>query len=145
MDTLKSFNIEDILLGDADSNKLIGEDTNDLLFGDLGSDTLTGDAGADIFGYADDPFKGEDVSDPERQIIAEEDFITDFDFAEDRYLINARDFKIDGNVDFASVDSNDADASIEPGTNVVTLLNSDNDDNQDTPFIAGTAAEEIAE
>ena len=145
MDTLKSFNIEDILLGDADSNELIGEDTDELLFGDLGSDTLTGSGGMDIFGYADNPFQGEDVSDPERQIIAEEDFITDFDFTEDRYLINARDFKIDGNVDFTAVDSNDADAAIEPGTNIVTLLNSDNDNDSDTPFIAGTAANEIAE
>ena len=133
------------IIGDADTNELFGTAGEDLLFGDLGSDTITGGAGADIFAYAGDPFEGQDVSAPERQIIGEEDFITDFNFAEDKYRFNPTDFDITGEVNFAGVDANAPDALIAPGTNVVALLNSDNDNNSDTPFLAGTAANQIAE
>ena len=133
------------IFGDTENNELIGTEGDELLFGDLGSDTITGGAGADVFAYGGDPFEGQDVSAPERQIIAEEDFITDFNFAQDKYHFNATDFGVVGNVNFLAVDANNPDASIAPGTNVVALLNSDNDNNPDTPFIAGTAADEIAE
>lgn len=137
--------IQNTIVGDAENNELIGTQENDLLLGDLGSDTITGGAGADVFAYAGDPFEGQDVSDPERQIIAEEDFITDFDFAEDRYSFNPTDYGVGEDVNFVAVDANNPDTSIAPGTNVVALLSSDNDNNPDTPFIAGTAANEIAE
>ena len=141
-----NFEFEDVqILGDAENNELVGTEGNDLLFGDLGSDTITGGAGMDIFAYAGDPFEGEDVSAPERQIIADEDFITDFNFAEDKYRFNPTDFGISDEVNFTGIDANAPDALINPGTNVVTLLNSDNDNNPDTPFIAGTAANQIAE
>ena len=145
MDTQNIFNIEKVLVGNGDNDELTGKDTNDLLFGDLGSDTLEGGAGMDIFSYAGNPFEGEDVSDPERQIIGEEDFITDFDFAEDRYLVDARDFEIDGDASFVAVDSEKPNTAITARTNIVTLLNTDKDGNPDTPFIAGTAANEIAD
>ena len=134
-----------LIIGDAGNNELIGTEGNDLLFGDLGSDTITGGMSADVFAYAGDPFEGQDVSAPERQIIGEEDFITDFDFAEDTYRFNATDFDIAGDVNFVGLDANAEDALIAPGTNFVTLLNSDNDSNPDTPFLAGTAASQIAE
>ena len=133
------------IFGNDENNELSGTEADDLLFGDLGSDTITGGAGIDILAYAGDPFEGQDVSDPERQIIAEEDFITDFNFTEDKYRFNPDDFGVVEDVNFVAVDANSSDASIAPGTNVVTLLNSDNDDNPETPFIAGTAANEIAE
>ena len=130
------------ILGNGD---LLGNDGDDLFFGDIGADTITGGEGANVFAYAGDPFEGEDVSAPERQIIGGEDFITDFDFDSDTYRLNAVDFSVNGNLSFAAVDANDPDASIAPGTNVVALLNSDNDSNPDTPFLAGTAANQIAE
>ena len=133
------------ILGDAENNELIGTEGNDLLFGDLGSDTITGGAGADVFSYAGDPFEGQDVSAPERQIIGEEDFITDFNFDEDTYRFNATNFDLTGDVNFVGLDANAEDALITPGTNVVALLNNDNDSNPDTPFLAGTAASQIAE
>ena len=139
-------NQQNAIFGDAENNELIGTEGDDLLFGDLGSDTITGGAGADVFAYAGDPFEGEDVSALERQIIAEEDFITDFDFAEDSYHFNPDDFGVAEDVTFAAIDANaGGELSIAPGTNVVALLSSDNDNNPDTPFIAGTAANEIAE
>ena len=142
------------ILGDAGDNELIGTpdsdiieggDGDDTLRGTGGSDNLSGGAGADAFGYGGDPFGGRDVSAPERQIIQEEDFINDFDFAEDRYLFNATDFDLVGDVNFAAVDANAEDASIAPGTNVVAVLNSNDAEDPNAPFAAGTAADQIAE
>lgn len=60
--------------------------------------------------------------------------------------MNADDFGIDGELEFASVDANAAGAADDiEGANVIVLLNSDNDDDPDTPFLAGTAANQIAE
>ena len=134
------------ILGDAGDNELIGTEGNDLFFGDLGQDTITSDAGADVFSYAGDPFAGQDVSAPERQIIGDdEDSITDFNFNEDTYRLNATDFDITGDVNFVGLDANAEDALIAPGTNVVVLLNSDDDGNLNTAFQAGNAADQIAE
>ena len=143
------------IVGDANNNELFGTEGNDvidggegndLLFGDLSSDTITGGAGADIFAYAGDPFEGRDVSAPEREIIADnQDFISDFDFAEDKYRFNATDFDVDGDVNFAAVDANAEGASIAPGTNVVAVLNSNDANDPNAPFAAGTAANQIAE
>ncbi|MEO0449271.1 MAG: CHRD domain-containing protein [Pseudomonadota bacterium] len=63
----------------------------------------------------------------------------------DAYSLNAADFGVEGDVSFQSLDANAEGASIAAGTNVIVLLNSDNDDNPDTPFLAGTAAAQIAE
>ena len=42
------------------------------------------------------------------------------------------------------MDGNAPGAAISPGANVIALLNSDNDNNPTTPFLAGTAANQIA-
>ena len=132
------------ILGDADDNELIGTAGEDLLFGDLGGDTITGGAGADVFAYVGNPFE-ENVSSPERQIIQNEDFITDFNFAEDKYRFNPTNFDLTGEVNFAGVDANAPDPLIAPGTNVVALLNTNNADAVDKPFLAGSAASQIAD
>ena len=153
-DLLIGGNGDDSLNGSFDNDTLEGGDGNDILndtfgentfFGNAGSDTITGGRSADVFAYEGDPFEGQDVSAPERQIIGDEDFITNFDFVKDNYRFDAADFDIAGNVNFTGVDANAPDALIAPGTNVVALLNSDNDNNPDTPFLAGTAANQIAE
>ncbi|MEL6384424.1 MAG: calcium-binding protein [Cyanobacteria bacterium J06626_18] len=136
---------DDIIDGTEDDdiiNALAGDDT---ITGRGGSDTITGGDGADVFAFEGDPFDGADVSAPERDIVANEDFVTDFDFAQDTYRFNATDFDVIGDVSFAALDANTEDAAIEAGTNVITLLNSDNDGDPETPFLAGTAANQIAE
>lgn len=136
------------LLGRTGSDILNGGSRDDTLLGGQDSDTLSGSFGADVFAYAGDPFEGQNVSAPERDIIGEEDFVSDFSFSQldrDTYQFNATDFNISGDVNFTAIDANAEGASIEPGTNVVTLLNSDNDGDPNTPFLAGTAANQIAE
>ena len=133
------------MFGDVGEDTLDGGNGNDTLFGAEGVDTASGGNGADVFAYAGDPFEGEDTSAPERQIVGNEDFITDFDLASDRYRLNAGDFGVLGDVNFLALDANVPDASIAPGTNVITLLNSDDDNNPDTPYLAGTAASQIAQ
>ena len=175
-DTLNGGNLDDSLYGGGGDDSLNGDAGNDLLVGNYGNDILIGGFGStgndtivggrdsdtltgsgsrvDTFFYSLDPFEGQDVSAPGRQIIGEEDFITNFElkvdvqfeeFSEDVYRFNATDFNVFGDVNFTAVDANAPDASIAPGTNVVTLLNSDNDNNPDTPFVADTAADQIAE
>ena len=166
-DTLNGGNDNDTLRGAISSDSLLGgngddvieeiiSDTgDDTLVGGQGSDTLTAGRGRDIFAYEGDPFEGQDVSAPERQIIGGEDFITDFTlnenavgnstFSRDSYRFNAADFDINGNVNFASLDANAEDALIAPGTNVVVLLNSNNAETPNEPFLAGAAANQIAE
>lgn len=97
-----------------------------------------------VFAFSGDPFRGEDVSAPDRQIVVGEDAIEDFDFATDRYLIDAVDFGLPEEVRFATVDTTDPDAAIPEDANVVVVLNADNDADAETPFLAGTAAGEIA-
>ena len=142
---LGSVNGDDTLLGDAGANDLNGRGQDDLINGRGGSDTLTGGDGEDTFAFSGDPFDGADVSSSERQIVGNEDFITDFNFADDTYQINATDFDIVGDVNLVALDANANNATIFAGTNVVILLNNDNDDDPNTPFLAGTAANQIAE
>lgn len=63
----------------------------------------------------------------------------------DTYSFNAADFGIEGDVSFAAVDLSAEDAAIPAGANVIIVLNSDNDDDPETPFLAGTAAAQIAD
>ncbi len=141
---LGSVNGDDTILGDANVNVLNGREGNDLLDGRGGADTLIGGGGNDVFAFSGDPFDGADVSAADRQIIGNEDTIEDFNFAEDTYQFNAGDFGITGDVSFAAVDANDPNAQIPAGANVIVLLNSDNDADPGTPFLAGTAAGQIA-
>ncbi len=62
----------------------------------------------------------------------------------DRYQLDATDFGVTDDVAFAAVDANDPNATIPTGANVIVLLNSDNDADPSTPFLAGTAAGQIA-
>jgi len=140
-----SENFSDQLFGDDQGNELLGNGGDDFLNGRGGSDTLAGGAGEDTFAFDGDPFDGADVSAAGRQIVTNEDFIEDFDFAEDTYQFNATDFDVVGNVNFVALDANDSNASIAEGTNVITLLNSDNDGDPTTSFVAGTAANQIAD
>jgi Ca2+-binding RTX toxin-like protein len=127
--------------GDGD-DILIGGDGDDILNGGSGSDTITGGDGSDSVVFDGDPFKGADVSSPGRQIVGGEDFIEDFDFAEDQYLIDGADFGVT-DLTFASVDANAPGATVPTDANVIVLLNSDDD--RALPFGAGTAADQIAD
>ena len=121
-----------------------GGDGNDVLAGGFGSDTLTGGEGQDVFSFSGDPFDGEDVSADGRQVIQNEDEITDFEFANDRYRLNSTNFNIVGDeVNFLSLDANATGASISDDANVIVLQNANNDD-PNTPFNAGAAATQIA-
>ena len=140
-----SANFDDNIFGDGFTNELLGNGGNDLLNGRGGSDTLTGGEGADTFAFDGDPFDGTDVSAEGRQIVGNEDFITDFDFAKDKYSFDASDFGVFDKVNFVALDANAEDAVIAPGSNVIVLLNSDNDNDPNTPVLAGTAANQIAE
>ena len=136
---------EDIINGTAGDDVINALGGNDIINGLSGSDTITGGSGSDTFAFSGDPFDGADVTAEGRQIIGAEDFITDFDFANDTYSLNATDFAVAGDVSFVSLDANAEDAAIPAGANVVVLLNSDNDNDSTTPFLAGTAANQIAE
>ncbi|MEM6851412.1 MAG: calcium-binding protein, partial [Pseudomonadota bacterium] len=135
----------DVILGDAGANVLNGLGGDDTLNGRGGSDTLIGGDGADTFVFNGDPFDGADVSAEGRDIVGGEDFIEDFDFASDRYLLDAGAFNVDLPLSFASLDANADGADIPAGANVIVLLNSDNDGDASTPFLAGTAANQIAD
>lgn len=134
----------DVLVGTGIVEELFGLEGNDRIEAAGGSDTITTGSGSDTLVYAGDPFDGGNVSAPGRQVIGNEDFVTDFAFASDVYQFNARDFGITGDVVFASLDANAAGATIPVGANVIVLLNSDNDNNAATAFNAGTAANQIA-
>ncbi|MEO1522357.1 MAG: calcium-binding protein, partial [Cyanobacteria bacterium J06633_2] len=156
IDALSNFSANNFALdvvGDDGNNTLIGTSGrdvidglggNDIIDGLGSSDTLTGGDGADTFAFSGDPFDGADVSAPGRQIVGNEDFITDFDFANDQYRFNADDFGVDS-LNFFALDGTAPGAEISGDANVIVLLNSDNDNNPDTPFLAGTAAAQIAE
>ncbi len=144
----------DEILGDDNANELEGFGGQDVIDGGAGDDALngggagdilTGGAGADAFVFDGDPFDGADVSADGRQIIGNEDFITDFNVNEDRFALDANDFAVDDTFVFQSLDANADDAAIIDGANVFVLQNVDNDGDDDTPFLAGTAANQIAD
>ncbi len=134
---------DNALTGAGAEDNLDGEGGNDELRGRGASDQLTGGAGADRFVVEGEPFDGADVSAPGRQIVGNEDFISDYEIGTDRVVIEAADFGIDSTLKFASLNAN-LGGVVPAGTNVVVLLNADNDNNPDTPFLAGTAANQLA-
>jgi len=159
LNALPSFSAANILLvdntvtGDDNDNILPGTEGqdfiaagagNDTLDGGGGADFLAGGEGADVFAFSGDPFDGVDISAPERQIVGNEDLVLDFDFGQDRYRFDAADFGVFGDVNFAAVDASAPGAVIPSGANVIVLLNTDNDNDPATPFLAGTAANQIA-
>ncbi|NJL48875.1 MAG: hypothetical protein HC929_17155 [Leptolyngbyaceae cyanobacterium SM2_5_2] len=145
--------VDNTLVGDDNDNTLIGTDGQDFIAAGAGDDTLDGGSGADFleggdgadsFAFAGDPFAGADVSAPERQIIGNEDSVLDFEFEGDRYRFDAADFGVFGDVNFAALNASAPGAVVPSGTNVIVLLNTDNDNDPATPFLAGTAANQIA-
>lgn len=133
----------DVLAGFGGDDTIFGLRGADEIEGRGGADTLTGGRGRDAFIYAGDPFDGVDVSAPGRSIVGGEDTITDFNPRRDRFVVDGSSFGL-GTVSFALVDGNDLGTPIPPGTNVVVLVNADNDNDPSTPFLAGTAANQIA-
>ncbi|MEO1073596.1 MAG: cadherin domain-containing protein, partial [Pseudomonadota bacterium] len=152
----------DVTISVTDQVELVGSDQADILTGSdqadiidanggddfidslAGSDQISTGTGRDILNFSGDPFEGADVSAEGRQIVGGEDFISDFDFANDAYQFDAEDYGVSGDVVFASLDANADGAAIPAGANVIVLLNSDNDGDASTPFLAGTAAAQIA-
>ncbi|MGF1493381.1 MAG: calcium-binding protein [Microcoleaceae cyanobacterium] len=132
----------DLIFGGEGHDRLAGNRGDDTLNGGSGSDTLRGAGGADRFVFDGDPFDGADVSAPGRDIIGNEDFIIDFAIRHDQFVLNADDFLISDELSFFNGLAADLPSG---GANVIVLQNSDNDDDPDTPFIAGTAANLIAE
>jgi Ca2+-binding RTX toxin-like protein len=124
----------DILNGSAGDDVINGRGGNDRIDGLAGTDNLTGGAGADDF-----VFDLATVNDG-----LTEDSITDFSFTDDRFVLNAASFGVAGPVRFAAVNANAMGATIPAGTNVIVLLNSDNDGNPATAFNARSAATQIA-
>lgn len=124
----------DTLIGSDGANELIGGGGDDTLAGGAGTDVLTGGAGAD--GFAFDQAGVDDG--------AQEDSITDFDFDNDSYQLDAGSFGVTGSVVFESLDANAAGASIDPASNVIVLTNGDDDNDAGTVFNARSAATQIA-
>ena len=151
-----------IVVGDDQDNDLVGFGGADIIDGARGddlidgqgdSDQLAGGEGNDSFLVRGHPFDGVDVSAPGRQIVGFEDFISDYEFrvadengnlVGDVFAFDAKDFAIPGDVSFVALDGNDPTAVIPDAANVIVLLDSDNDDDPTTPFLAGTAATQIA-
>lgn len=71
-----------------------------------------------------------------------ERFLPSFDFASDRFVLDAVAFGLDGYLNFASARAADLPPS---GLDVIVLQDTDNDGNAATPFNAGTAANLIAD
>ena len=71
----------DTLVGTAAIEELSGLGGNDRLDAAGGSDTVTTGLGSDVIVYRGNAFDGADVSAAGRQIVGNEDFITDFNFA----------------------------------------------------------------
>ena len=103
--------------------------------------TVVSTAEADVFTFATDPFAGTTaLTTPGRQVVGNEDFI-DFDPAVDFFRFDAATFGVSPPTAFA----NDIAANLPTsGVNVVVLQSLDNDNDPNTAFNAGTAANLIA-
>lgn len=142
-DTIVGGRGEDDLAGGSGVDHIDGGPHFDAINGNAEADVLVGGAGPDRFAFDGDAFDGADVSAPGRQIIGNEDSIEDFDF-DDELAFTASDFAVKGALTFASLDANASGAFIAEGANVIVLVNADNDGDPTTPFLAGTAANQIA-
>ncbi|MBA4165003.1 MAG: hypothetical protein C0510_10325, partial [Erythrobacter sp.] len=143
---------QDLTITVTDQNEVVGTDGNDTLNGSAGDDVIDGRGGNDVI----DSLAGTDIvtggagADDFLFDLATvndgltEDSITDFTFADDRFVLDAASFGVDGPVSFAAVDANAMGATIPAGANVIVLLNSDNDGNPATAFNARSAATQIA-
>ena len=92
--------------------------------------------------FADDPFAGTTVLEtPGRQFVGNELFVPDFDFSTDTFEFRRNAFGVDS-LSFQTSLVADLPTS---GVNVVVVQDTDNDNDPATPFLAGTAANLIAD
>ena len=103
--------------------------------------TMGATAQASTFTFDTDPFAGTNVKNiPGRQIIGNEEFIS-FSPATDLFSLDAAAFGVSGPVHFVNTVAAGVPAD---GVNVVVLESFDDDNNLATPFLAGNAADLIA-
>jgi hypothetical protein len=99
-------------------------------------------AKADTFRFDTDPFAGTNVLNvPGRQIVGGENFIS-FNIARDVFSLESTVFGVGDTVNFVNATADHLPAT---GVNVVVLDSFDNDNNPQTPFGAGNAADLIAD
>jgi len=97
---------------------------------------------AAVFRFDTDPFEGSDaLTTPGRQVVGNEAFIN-FDIASDFFSLESTVFGAGSQVLFANDVAGNLPTS---GVNVVVLQSFDNDGDTTTPFLAGTAANLIAD
>lgn len=112
-----------------------------LFFASLMLIALSGAADATAFKFDTDPFAGSTaLTTPGRQIVGNESFIN-FSPSTDKFSLDAKVFGVDGAVHFFNGGISNLPHS---GTNVIVLETFDNDANPATPFLAGNAANLIA-
>jgi hypothetical protein len=103
--------------------------------------TMGATAQASTFTFNTDPFAGTNVKNvPGRQIIGGEDFIS-FSPATDLFSLDSAAFGVQGPVQFVNATAANIPTD---GVNVVVLESFDDDNNLGTPFLAGNAADLIA-
>ena len=150
-DVVQALGGNDVLVGGAGNDRLIGGAGADLLRGGAGNDRLVGGDGVDrIFtgggrdriAYSADVLRQGNTSAQGRQIIGGEDTIVDFSLGRDTLAFNRAALNIGGDVAFFNGRAADLPSS---GVNVIVLQDVDPDGNPNTPFLAGTAANLIAQ
>lgn len=141
----------DLIVGGSGNDVITDRNGDDTLDGGAGTDTLTGGAGEDVFAFTDDPFNREDVSAAGRQVVLEQDDVTDFNFDDDVLVFDTSSNGFDivgqgqGNAPlFQSLDATEPGAMIESGVSIIVLENTDDDSDANTPFNAAVAADQIA-
>jgi hypothetical protein len=103
--------------------------------------TMGATAQASTFTFDTDPFAGTNVKNtPGRQIVGGEEFIS-FSPATDLFSLDSAVFGVPGPVQFVNAQADNIPAD---GVNVVVLESFDDDNNPGTPFLAGNAADLIA-
>jgi hypothetical protein len=96
---------------------------------------------ASTFTFNTDPFAGTNVvNTPGRQIVGGEEFLS-FSISNDTYDLDSAIFGVGSSVQFANGLANTLPTA---GVNVIVLQNFDDDNNPQTPFGAGNAADLIA-
>ncbi len=130
IENLNGGNSGDVISGDDGVNVLNGRGGDDIIRGREGADEITLGEGADTVAFDGTSFG----SGPDQ--------IADFSIAEDRFLLNAADFGVDGDLAFANALAEDLAGS---DANVIVLQDADDDNNPDTVFNARSAARLIGE